>query len=239
MRILASHYASHLSVTQEEEEEEEPDVPVSAPDSKSSTPKPRAGPVTKTPKDGSRAGSPALSGAALMAKRATSPARKGSSSRAGSPLVSRAASPLASGSGTVSGSLPSAHKPLNGMAPSTSAMKGKGRASSPSTPNKRKASDDATSPTPSGTPSGAPKAKKAKSVVKTLEEFEGMLPESDVVEYLRAHPGVLSSVCVAHFKKKKWFTNPKNKERLATLVRTLATTESKPDGYHLTLKEEY
>lgn len=137
--------------------------------------------------------SPSHSGHSVVAKRATSPkAPKGNlnGSRAGSPLAgSRATSPVAGGS--------RASSPVA----QTSAA---GKAN-----NKRKATDDPTSPT---TGQGAPaKPKKRKSAP------VGELDAQMLIEWLKVTPNPTTRDCIAHFQP--YLRGSDDKKRFAMLVK--------------------
>ena len=143
--------------------------------------------------------SPSHGGHSVVAKRATSPkAPKGNlnGSRASSPLAggsgSRATSPVASGSRAAS---PVAQSPVPGK---------------PN--NKRKATDDPTSPT---TGTGAP-AKPKKRKPAPVGELDAQM----LIEWLRVTPNPRTRDCIAHFSA--YLRVPEDKKRFAELVKQTA-----------------
>jgi len=81
---------------------------------------------------------------------------------------------------------------------------------------------------------------KKKKKAEPIEPFEGMLPESFVIDFFRQHPhGVKSSAIIAHCKK--WLEMaPQNKAVLTEIVKRIGDSHKKDDGvYLLTLKAGY
>jgi hypothetical protein len=92
--------------------------------------------------------------------------------------------------------------------------------------------------TPASIRASTPAKKKKK--VEPIEPFEGMLPESFVIDFFRQHPhGVKSSAIIAHCKK--WLElAPQNKTVLTEIVKRIGDSHKKDDGgYLLTLKAGY
>ncbi|KAJ7904517.1 transcription initiation factor [Mycena olivaceomarginata] len=221
----------------EEEEEEEPPVepvvlpqPVVPPqppaDSRAGsqapgtqTPPPAARPQPGGSKVGSRATSPALSpslgGHSVVAKRATSPKvpkKTNGASRANSPLGSRATSPVTNSRAT---------SPVAGGATGPNGVQ-----------KKRKATDDAGSPSPTS-PNGQnapPKAKKRKANgVIPMGELEDRM----VIEWLKNTPNATTRACIQYFQP--YLTDEAKKSKFTALIKEVAALK---DGF-VVLKESY
>ncbi|KDQ15353.1 hypothetical protein BOTBODRAFT_145126 [Botryobasidium botryosum FD-172 SS1] len=155
-------------------------------------------------------------GAALVAQRAMSPrkvkpdpgavgAGKSSDSRAGSPSANA--------------------KPVGGLPKPTS--------------HKRKAPEGqgSTSPTsPTGGADSAGAARKKLKVVRTktpplleIDSFQGILQVSEVVEHLRANPGIASSAFLSHFRKTQRLKDKRNKSLITNYIHRVAVVHKSED----------
>ncbi|KAG8917868.1 hypothetical protein FRC00_013123 [Tulasnella sp. 408] len=186
------------------------------------------------PRVHSRGGSPAPSagvGAALLAKRATSPKPTGPG-RGGSPQAGRSGSPLASGAArAASPAAPAAASPIApANAATADAKKNKKRKEVPG------ASDATKSPTAAAPGGGVAKKKKLD---------EGARPEppsmKNVVEVLKASGGVNGYVSAktlaSHYQTKH---NPEYKKNLIQLLKQVANITQDADGVQrIQLKPEY
>ncbi|KAJ7180088.1 transcription initiation factor [Mycena crocata] len=211
----------------EEEEEEEPPVepvilqppvpPQPPSDSRagSQAPGPQPAPSAARPqggsKVGSRAASPALSpglgGHSVVAKRATSPKapkqKSNGASRGNSPLASRATSPVANSRAT---------SPVAGGAASPNPH---------GAPKKRKATDEAGSPSPTS-PNGQnapPKAKKRKAHNGGVVPA-GELEDRMVIEWLKNTPNATTRDCIQHFQP--YLTDEAKKSKFTALIKEVA-----------------
>ncbi|KAJ7129670.1 hypothetical protein C8R44DRAFT_777377 [Mycena epipterygia] len=160
---------------------------------------------------GSRAASPALSpglgGHSVVAKRATSPKapkqKSNGASRGNSPLASRATSPVANSRAT---------SPMAGGAPSPGVN---------GSQKKRKATDDAGSPSPTS-PNGQsapPKAKKRKA------QNGGVVPAGEledrmVIEWLKNTPNATTRDCIQYFQP--YLTDDAKKSKFTALIKEVA-----------------
>ncbi|KAJ7095386.1 transcription initiation factor [Mycena belliarum] len=208
----------------EEEEEEtpvepviiQPPVPPQPPTDSRAGPGPQppippaAGRPPSGSKVGSRAASPALSpglgGHSVVAKRATSPKapkqKANGASRGNSPLASRATSPVANSRATSPAAGGLASPSVNGSQ------------------KKRKAIDEAGSPSPTS-PNGQgapPKAKKRKAnnaVVPT-----GELEDRMVIEWLRNTPNATTRDCIQYFQP--YLTDEAKKSKFTALIKEVA-----------------
>ncbi|KAK7061721.1 transcription initiation factor IIF subunit alpha, partial [Favolaschia claudopus] len=217
----------------EEEEEEPPVEPVVLQPPPAPTPPPAASPPpadaqagappgqqvpppgSRPPANGSKAGSratspslsPSLGGHSVVAKRATSPKipkpKTNGASRANSPLGSRATSPVVSSR---------ANSPIaNGPGSPNPNVNGG--------PKKRKATDDAGSPSPTS-PNGQnapPKAKKRKA--------NGAVPVGDledrmVIEWFKNTPNPTTRDCIQYFQP--YLTDEAKKGKFTALVKEVA-----------------
>ena len=82
-----------------------------------------------------------------------------------------------------------------------------------------------------------PKTKKPKpnATAGPIVPFEGMLPATDVIEYIRADPGVTSDKIVAQFKS--WCKNDqRNQKVLLTIIKRVADKQAVDGKFQLTLK---
>ncbi|CAK5262723.1 unnamed protein product [Mycena citricolor] len=215
----------YASSEEEEEEEELPTQPViiqpPVPPGAAGQPpgaETAAGPASPTSdvRATSPLPSPGLGGHSVVAKRATSPnvgnklktngSRAGS--RAGSPLASRATSPLATGGSRAGSPVATA----NGAAI-----------------KKRKATEDAGSPSPtSPTAPNAPTKKKRR-----VNAGAGELEDKMVIEWLKNTPNATTRDCIQYFQP--YFLAEGNKAKFTALIKEVASLKN---GV-LILKPEY
>ncbi|KAG8983271.1 hypothetical protein FRB90_006159 [Tulasnella sp. 427] len=186
------------------------------------------------PRIKSRGGSPASSGvgAALLAKRATSPKPTGPG-RAGSPQVGRAGSPLAGNAGrAISPAAPTASTVAAANAATADAKKNKKRKEAP------EGGEPMKSPTAATTPGGTVNKKKRLDEAGTHAEAPSV---KNLVEVLKANGGingyVSAKTLASHYQTKH---HPEYKKSLIQLIKQVANITTDGDGVQrIQLKPEY
>ncbi|TFK75907.1 Rap30/74 interaction domain-containing protein [Pluteus cervinus] len=155
----------------------------------------------------SPAASPTLGGHSVLAKRATSPKiPKPSLAKGGSPMGSRANSPAAGSRAT---------SPV--ATPGPSQANGASKSGTPSTGNKRKATDDPGSGSANGA-GAAPTQKKKRKPSPPADPMDEKL----VIEWLKATPDATTRDCIQRFSK--WINkDDESKKEFTKLVKHVAT----------------